>query len=51
MEHQEVFGAKIAYRPNDIIRIGFKNIHRFPSANDDVKFDYLKAESADTILW
>ena len=51
-EHQEFFGANIAYRPNDVIRIGYKNIHGFPSADNDVKFDYLQAESTQhTILW
>ena len=46
-EPKGMFGANIQYRPVDTIRIGFKNIHGFPAENNDVKFDYLKSESAE----
>ena len=47
LEQKDFFRTNIAYKPDDTIRIGFKNTHRFLSANNDVKFDYLKAESAE----
>ena len=33
----DIFGADIRYRPKNVVHIGYKNIHGFPSERNDVK--------------
>ena len=45
---QDLFGARIDKKPSNVIRIGFKNIHGFPSpTTQQVKYDVLQAESSE----
>ena len=40
-EIMDIFGADIRYRPKNVVCIGYKNVHRFPSERNDVKYSYL----------
>ena len=45
---KEFFGADIQHKPDNVLRIGFKNINGFPNkSTNQVKYDVLRTESGD----
>ena len=45
---KDILGADILYKPDNVLRIGFKNINRFLNpATNQVKYDVLQAESGE----
>ena len=44
---KQIYGADINNQPDNVIRIGVKNVHGFPERGDHVKFDAMQEESAE----
>ena len=41
------FGGNLHHKPNNTIRIGYRNIHGFPDPTNAVKYDTLRRESGE----
>ena len=48
INQKDIFGANIHNKQDNVIRLGFKNIHGFPNPHtQQVKYDVLQAESSE----
>ena len=44
---KQIYRADISNQPDNVIRLGVKNVHGFPDRGDHVKFDALQEESVE----